>query len=222
LDSGRSATEAQSRGYEGLERVARLVDRGEMLLFTSVITHTEVLASKMEETAKKRYAEVFQRPEVIEIAVDNPIAVLASEIRDFYIQARDRLPVEQRKKALTVSTPDALHLATAIYYEASEFHTFDGDDSSKSDGLLRLGNKVATYSLNIRKPDDQQLNLLHNVPPLDLNDSRSNGIVLLEEAENVNIGDLRKNGDALIAADGSDLSDSASVDENSEAQAAGG
>lgn len=151
---------------EGLERIITLVNRGEMLLFTSVLTHTEVLASKMEDGAKSRYSAVFQRPEIIEIAVDNPIAKLASEIRDFYIQAREKLPAEQREQALKVSTPDAIHLATAIHYGAEEFHTFDGDDEKKRDGLLRLGDNVATYALKVRKPDDKQLGLLNNVPAL--------------------------------------------------------
>lgn len=151
---------------DGLQRVARLVGKGEMKLCTSVLTHVEILACKMDDTAKKRYENVFLRPEVIEIGVDSPIALLASELRDFYIAAKDRLPIEQRKNALTLSTPDAIHLATAIHYGAEEFHTFDGDDKSNPDGLLRLGNMVAKYPLKIRKPDDQQLTLLVGIPPL--------------------------------------------------------
>jgi predicted nucleic acid-binding protein len=141
---------------EGISRAIQMAARGEAVIFTSVITHTEVLASKMETKAKKRYEDVFERPEVIEIGVDHPIAILASEIRDFYIGARDNLPEDQRKKALTVSTPDALHLATAILYGAEEFHTFDGDDPARADGLLRLGDKVATYDLKVKKPDDRE------------------------------------------------------------------
>lgn len=37
---------------EGIEWIAGKVTSGEMLLFTSVITHTEVLASKMDDIAK--------------------------------------------------------------------------------------------------------------------------------------------------------------------------
>ena len=120
----------------------------------------------MNEKARKRYTDIFQRSDINEIAVDYPIASLASEIRDFYIQARDLLPENQRKKAMTVETPDALHLATAILYKADEFQTFDGDDRSRPNGLLLLGDKVATHDLKIRKPIDHEHALLEGVPSL--------------------------------------------------------
>ncbi len=151
---------------EGIESVIKSLSRGELLILTSVLTHTEVLASKMNDRAKKRYGDIFERPDVIEIAVDHTIAILASEIRDFYIQAKDNLPEGQRKAAMIVDIPDSLHVATAITYEAEEFQTFDGDDGGRPNGLLRLGDQVATYTLKVRKPVDSEHALLLNVPAL--------------------------------------------------------
>ena len=151
---------------EGIESIVKLLSRGELLIITSVVTHAEVLASKMGAKAKKLYEDIFQRSDVSEIAVDHQIALLASEIRDFYINAKDKLPADQRRNAMTVDTPDALHLATAILYEADEFQTFDGDDGGRPNGLLRLGEKVATHDLKIRKPVDHEHALLIGVPAL--------------------------------------------------------
>ena len=61
----------------------------------------------------------------------------------------------------TISVPDAIHLATAILYRASEFQTFDGGGTGKSLGLLRLSEKVAGHRLVICKPQSRN-------PQLDL------------------------------------------------------
>ena len=69
---------------------------------------------------------------------------------------------------------DAIHLATAIHYEAYEFHTFDGcrpgkprNKDKKRCGLLQLNGDVAGHRLAVCKPSAQQLSLLKGVPPLD-------------------------------------------------------
>src|SRR5439155_17868067 len=79
------------------------------------------------------------------------IAGIAHNIRDFYSKRNDGLP--------TVTTPDALHLATAIAFKCDKFCTFDGADVKRPDKpkrsrpLLSLGDVVAgQYRLVIVKP----------------------------------------------------------------------
>jgi hypothetical protein len=63
-------------------------------------------------------------------------------------------------------TPDAIHLATAIHYNADEFHTFDGskprtprDKRYTRSGLLLLDGNVAGHGLTVCKPTADQYEL---------------------------------------------------------------
>ena len=56
-------------------------------------------------------------------------------------------------RGIKIKTPDATHLATAIIYEAEEFHTLDGGgERQRPSDLLRLNGDVAGYPLHIRMP----------------------------------------------------------------------
>ena len=58
---------------------------------------------------------------------------MAHDIRDYYQRIKDQ------NDGKLLQTPDAIHLATAIMYRATEFHTFDdGKSGSKNLGLLGL------------------------------------------------------------------------------------
>jgi predicted nucleic acid-binding protein len=65
---------------------------------------------------------------------------LTSKIRDYYQRRKedDRLP--------TLTVPDAMHLATAILYGASEFHTFDENNETNRRRALLPTSKVALTS----------------------------------------------------------------------------
>ncbi len=69
------------------------------------------------------------------------------QYRDYYQQRKttDNLP--------TLTTPDAIHLATAIIYRANEFHTFDEhNETRKRRALLPLNGNVAGYPIVVCKP----------------------------------------------------------------------
>jgi hypothetical protein len=68
------------------------------------------------------------------------------DLRNYYSSRPD----EFDKK--TLSTPDAIHLASAILNRATEFHTFDDGGVGKSLGLLSLSGNVGGYGLTICKP----------------------------------------------------------------------
>ncbi|HEX8165602.1 MAG TPA: PIN domain-containing protein [Beijerinckiaceae bacterium] len=80
------------------------------------------------------------------IGMDGKVASLAHDIRDHYMARAAEFGGK------TLSTPDAIHLATAILYRADEFHTFDNDGSAKSLGLIPLSGNVGGHRLTICKP----------------------------------------------------------------------
>jgi predicted nucleic acid-binding protein len=141
---------------EGLGKIADLVERAELVLVTSTLTRAEILQSKTSTAAMKRYDGLFRRSNVVAQNVDIPIAKLTSELMDHYLNTDFEL-----------LTPDAIHLATAIYYNAHEFHTFDGSDATRKPrrskykrcGLLLLDGNIAGRPMKICKPSEEQFEL---------------------------------------------------------------
>lgn len=146
---------------EGLGKVADLVERAQLVLITSTLTRAEILQSKTDPAAMKKYDNLLRRSNVVPQNVDIPIAKLTSELMDFYLTSDFEL-----------LTPDAIHLATALHYNAHEFHTFDGVDATKKPrrtkysrcGLLLLDGSVAGRSLKIHRPSAEQYEL--SLPPM--------------------------------------------------------
>jgi predicted nucleic acid-binding protein len=142
----------------GLDEIAKEVTANRAILCTSVATQTEILQGKMSPEQSERLENLFKRRNVISINLDTRIAKRASEIRNFY-----------HEREIKLSVPDCQHLATAILYEADEFHTLDGDGKrQRPNDLLRLNGDVAGYPLHIRVPTAVQGSLLAGVGPLQL------------------------------------------------------
>lgn len=116
---------------------------------TSSLIHAELLKGRIPEEALQSLQSCFQRKNFIEIDTDKRIYALSGEIRNYY-------EVSGEFKGKTISTPDAIHLATAIINEVSEFHTFDKSSKHGSIGLLQLDGNVAGYNLKIRAPRAEQ------------------------------------------------------------------
>jgi predicted nucleic acid-binding protein len=129
----------------GVREIVSRVKRREVVLMTSVLTLTEVLQSRIPAGMNTLFTGLLRRFEVK--GIDIKIARLAHDLRDYYTQ---RAPEFANK---TLSTPDALHLATAIMYRADEFHTFDLKGSQRSLGLLPLSGNVGGNKLTICKPE---------------------------------------------------------------------
>jgi len=141
---------------EGLLELAKLVDAGKLVLITSVVTRMEILRSTMTPEQNNKYDLLFKRKSVQEMPIDKRVVTLAHELRDFYQQqkAKDGTP--------TLTTPDAIHLATAIIWEVDCFYTFDGRDKSKKvRSLLPLSGNVAGRNLTIARPLAKQTHFLH-------------------------------------------------------------
>jgi hypothetical protein len=133
---------------EGIEDTVKRVNDNEVVLITSIMTQTEVLESKMSKDAQTTFENIFKRRNVLWINHDTRIGKLSHDIRDFYDQRGTKL-----------SSPDCIHLASAILYEADVLYTLDGSGKKKRGYLLPLDGNVAGHKLKIAKPFKSQLSL---------------------------------------------------------------
>ena len=128
-----------------------------MKIVTSVLTQVEVLQSRLPVGVGHLFLDLMKR--LTRIGTDTKVASLAHDIRDYYMMRA----TEHGGK--TLSTPDAIHLATAILYRVDEFHTFDDDGDAKSLGLMPLSGNVGGHRLIICKPQarNPRLDLRHPI-----------------------------------------------------------
>lgn len=137
----------QDDEMEGVYYYADRIFKKHIVLMTSALTDTEILESTLTEEAKKRLGDLFKRPNFQKADVDPKVVQLCAHIRDYYQKQKqhDGLP--------TLTVPDAIHLSTAIHYNASEFHTFDrNNETNKRRALIPLNGNVAGYPLIVCKP----------------------------------------------------------------------
>ena len=132
------------RGDESAARVQAMtavvgaVESGAYRLAVSALLYAEVLESTMPAPAIGHFEKFMQNRAILSIvAVDIRVARKAQIIRDTL-----------RKKGESVTTPDSVHIATAIVSEAKFFHTFDSR-------LLRLNGKSEVDNLAITACDIQ-------------------------------------------------------------------
>lgn len=100
---------------------------------------------RLSADQKAKYAALMQRMNVTEMAADPRVTDRSSAIREYYNDATPKR---------SISTPDGIHLATAILYKADEFQTMDGleQGGKKLTKLLALNGDVAGYNLSIVQP----------------------------------------------------------------------
>jgi predicted nucleic acid-binding protein len=135
----------KSGEMDGVREVVARAKRRECKIITSALTLVECLESKLPVGMDRLFKDMLKR--VNRLSMDIKVAELAHDIRDYYM----KLATEFAGKKLT--TPDAIHLATAILYRADEFHTFDdGKTDPKSIGLIQLSGNVGGHQLTICKP----------------------------------------------------------------------
>ena len=132
---------------EAVQNCLERFKKGQLSLMTSVLTVTEITVAKIPAGIETQLDEVMQRSNFTRLSVDIRVAKLARDLRNHYL-------IDQHYNGNTVTVPDSLHLATAILYRATEFHTFDENNTPryKSLGLLPLSGNVAGHNLVIRKP----------------------------------------------------------------------
>ena len=146
---------AQSE-MDGVREVIERHKRREVKIITSTITRIEILNSKFPVGVDSLFSDLLKR--ITRLSVDTKIAAVAHDIRDYYSSRT------ADNNCKTLSTPDAIHLATAILYRANAFHTFDQSGDARSLGLLPLSGNVGGHNLEICIPSAQspQLDLRHS------------------------------------------------------------
>lgn len=136
-------------------------DDKEVIAVTFALTKGEILECTLTDQQKLIMERLIRPPKVQRKDVSTPILDLATEIRNFY-QAEKRAG---RTNLPTVELPDAIHLATAIYYDCSCMFTFDEIDvaepkSRPKRSLIPLsGNVAGGYPLIIEKPFSTSMGL---------------------------------------------------------------
>lgn len=140
---------------EGIEEVVRKVHNNEVILLTSQMTKIEVLEGRLTLEAQKKFEEVFNRRNCQMVDITSRVSEKSHFIRNYYDQ-----------KGIKLSSPDSIHLATAIIYKADEFHTLDGSGKKRNGDLIPLDGNVAGHKLKICVPYAEQRSLLIGIPPL--------------------------------------------------------
>jgi predicted nucleic acid-binding protein len=144
----------------GLAEVLEFVERGQVILMTSVLWRAEVLDLGLSPAQKRKLESAFDGQTVIELGIDGQVMDLAGYIRTHQKSSKKKDVLKN------VRVPDAIHLASAIHYGASEFHTFDGARQGKSPGgLLTLDGNVAGHRLKICTPRAIQLRIEDGIQP---------------------------------------------------------
>lgn len=110
-------------------------EAGELILATSIIARTEILESRSSETVQLlndlRYDSRFAF-----IGVDFSVCTIASRLRDNYrVPTRGQDGIYREK---VISTPDSLHLASAISQKIDTFVTVDDRGGFQTCKLLSL------------------------------------------------------------------------------------
>jgi predicted nucleic acid-binding protein len=136
--------ERKSGEMDGVREIIERSKRREVKIVTSVLTKVEVLSGKIPVGMDSLFSGLMKR--IHPLSMDIKIAQMAHDLRNHYTEKRDLYGGK------TLSTPDAIHLATAIIYRANEFHTFDQDGDAKHLGLLPLSGDVGGNRLIICKP----------------------------------------------------------------------
>jgi predicted nucleic acid-binding protein len=137
---------------DALLRIAKDNFEKKNIIITSTITFVEVLSSTLSEENERKFRRSFRHQDHIAYDVDPPIAMKAREFRDRFLK---------HTTGKCLSTPDAIHLATAAIYKADEFWTLDdGKKSKKHLGLLELDGHESADKLAIKRPHIEQPDLL--------------------------------------------------------------
>ncbi len=150
-----------SNKKNGLKEIMDANDANENYIITSVISHLEVLPSKLDDKGAndaQDFLSLFDALHYGAIEISTNIMLMAREIRDFYYKSADATGHGGKMMDLG----DCIHLATAIIHGVTEFHTRDKATKGSKISLLKLydvsGNSkvCGKYDLVIKSPESDQ------------------------------------------------------------------
>lgn len=133
-----------------LAGLVRQLDDQDIIVVCSTLVYVEVLEADMTDRQKAVFQALLNKRSVVQIKDPiRPIMAIAAEIRSYYKALKNKGDTGLRPPG----TPDAIHLATAIYYECDAFFTLDEKNKPGGCGLLKMQNPIAgMYALHICKP----------------------------------------------------------------------
>ncbi|MBE8191656.1 MAG: type II toxin-antitoxin system VapC family toxin [Alphaproteobacteria bacterium] len=127
-----------------LPNLAEALDEEKIKVLSSALIIAECLECNFDDKQNEIFTDIFNNQEKVRLPdPDRNIMELSAEIRSFYKAKGIKAP----------ATPDAIHLATAIYYNCDEFFTLDKNNKADGSGLLNLETPIADkYNLKICLP----------------------------------------------------------------------
>ncbi len=125
----------------GIQECFERIRKDEIQAIVSAVLYSEILLGQYPEDKQLAFYKLMSgtNPQVME--VDIRIARTAGELRTYF-----------NTKGMKMSTPDAVHISTAIHYGAHEFYTVDEGLTAKLENLLDLSAAVEGCSLVVRIP----------------------------------------------------------------------
>lgn len=128
-----------------LRKLERLVDDGQVHIFTPATTLIEVLQCHLTDEQEAAFKGLLRRSNVQPVSVNMRVAEIAREIRSHY----------RGLKEMEIAVPDSINLAAAILYRANALHTYDGcGKRQRKADLLKLETPlIGKYHLKICKPE---------------------------------------------------------------------
>lgn len=143
---------------DGAREQIELFHKRRISICTSTFTIVEITQAKLPAGAIELLDAVMRRTNFTRIAVDHRVAMLARELRNYYI-------AKNGADGMRLSAADSVHLATAILSRVDEFHTFDELDKRgrKELGLIPLSGNVAEHNLKICKPKASQMGIKYEM-----------------------------------------------------------
>jgi len=123
--------------YECFERIRKW----EIQAIVSSLCYAEIDVAQYPPDRQTEFYRLLSERNPQEVSIDTRVCRLAGKLRWFY-----------RDRSMKLETPDALHLAAAIHYEAVEFYVFDDGVEKKRTSLIDLSGTVGGHALAILKP----------------------------------------------------------------------
>ncbi len=142
---------------DGVYHWANEISNKRATLVASNIIRSEILECTLAQAQKDKFLNFMKCSNVAEAVPTNRIMELVHEIRNHYQSLK--LAGDPLR---TVDTPDAIHLATGIFFSYDELQTFDQNDNQPRGrrALIPLsGNVAGKYNLVICKPQSPNLGL---------------------------------------------------------------
>lgn len=142
--------------YEALASQAGSFDRGQIILATSTVGITEVLSANLLDGSTERFEQMIRRSNFQTITLSDVVARQAARLRR-HCYGREKNGTDQ---PFVLSTPDSLHIVSAMLIKADVVITLDCDNKTvrrdrREMAMTRVSNHYPVpdmYSVPIQRP----------------------------------------------------------------------